>query len=290
MSPQRILIALACALAALFCGTTAASARQNSVGVTPASVDAKVRRGATHTQTYTLFNHTAVRLRFRCTVSDYWYDEQNRRLTGRPGTLPRSASTWVQLSPSEVVVEPNSSATVRAVITVPLSAGGSYYTMPVFEATPDDATPRPTNSDSTTATAAIGIRFRGLVMLTTEDAADYNVEIMSGRVTPPTHSSAFGLHLDVYNRGTAHARVRGIFAILDSSGKLAGRGRVAEKRFLPGQRDAYKAEWAGDLPPGRYAAVVTLTYDRAGAEPATLVYETAFDVKERPGQDGLTDN
>ncbi|HYY58131.1 MAG TPA: hypothetical protein VE842_12425 [Pyrinomonadaceae bacterium] len=288
MSPCRI-IALACVLVALCGGPLAARAQQNSLGVTPASVDARVKRGATHTQTYTIFNRTPVRLRFRCSVSDYWYDEQNRRLTGRPGTLPRSASPWVQLSPSEVVVEPNGAATVKAVITVPQSAAGSYYTMPVFEATPDAPAAQPTPGTETTATAAIGIRFRGLLMLTTDTAAEYNVAVLGGKVTPPTESSTLGFDLDVLNRGTAHARVRGVFAILDSSGRMAGRGKVGEKRFLPGQRDAYKADWAGDLAPGRYTAVVTLTFDRAGAEPATQLYEIPFEVGARRDTRGLAD-
>ena len=294
MSSKRIFIAVTCALlAAVFSGparaqqTTAVappagvSAAASAVGITPISVDAKVKRGSTYTQTYTLSNNTPARLRFRCSVSDYWYDEQNRRVTDRPGTLPRSASPWVQLTPSEVVVEPNSSASVKAVVSVPLSAAGGYYTMPVFEATPDDATAvYTTGYGGTTATASIGFRFRGLMMLTTEDAAEYNVEIMDGGVRPPTASAPLELSLNVRNRSTTHARVRGSFVILDSSGAPAGRGRIQEKRFMPGQRGDYKAEWAGALAAGRYTAVVTLSYDRAGMEPATLVYELPFEARD----------
>ncbi len=293
MSSKKIFIAVTCALLAAVCSgparaqqTTAVAppagpAAAAAVGITPISIDAKVKRGTTYTQTYTLSNNTPARMRFRCTVSDYWYDEQNRRVTDKPGTLPRSASAWVQLTPSEVVVEPHSSASVRAVVSVPLSAAGGYYTMPVFEATTDDASAvYTTGSGGTTATASIGFRFRGLMMLTTEDAAEYNVEIMDGAVKAPTASAPLELSLDVRNRSTTHARVRGSFVILDSSGAPAGRGRIQEKRFMPGQRGDYKAEWAGTLTAGRYTAVVTLSYDRAGAEPATLVYELPFEARD----------
>lgn len=292
MSSKRVFVAAACALlAALFSGPArarqaatgappAGPAAASAVGITPISVDAKVKRGSTYTQTYTLSNNTPARLRFRCSVSDYWYDEQNRRVTDRPGTLPRSASPWVQLTPSEVVVEPHSSASVKAVVSVPGSAAGGYYTMPVFEATPDDAAAVYTTSyGGTTATASIGFRFRGLMMLTTEDAAEYNVEIMDGGVRPPTASAPLELSLDVLNRSTTHARLRGTFTILNSSGAQAGRGRIQEKRFMPGQRAVYKAEWAGELAPGRHTAVVTLSYDRVGMEPATLVYELPFEAR-----------
>jgi hypothetical protein len=273
---HKLFIRSASLLAVLLLGCGAALAQQNSVGVTPASVEAKVKRGSTYTQTYTLFNNTPERLSFNCSVIDYWYDENNKRLTARPGTLPRSASPWVQFSPAEVIVEPRGSATVKATITVPLGAEGGYYTMPVFEAMPVKSGFAPASAGG--STASIGIRFRGLVMLATEDANEYNVEIMGGKVSPPTSSSPLEMELYVRNRGTVHARVRGAFAILDAKGGLAGKGKVEGDKFLPGQRNRIKAPWAGELPPGRYTAIVTLSYDRVGSEPETLVYELTFDV------------
>ncbi|HKP11457.1 MAG TPA: hypothetical protein VJZ91_05080 [Blastocatellia bacterium] len=279
MIKQRFFTQFACLLTVLLCSFTAAQAQQNTLGVAPASVEAKVKRGSTYTQTYTLFNNSPERLRFRCSLIDYWYDENNKRLTGRPGTLPRSASSWVQFSPAEVIVEPHSSAKVLAAITVPLAANGGYYTMPVFEAMPVKSEAESGN----TATASIGIRFRGLVMLATEDASEYVVEVMGGKVLPPTASTPLEMNIDVRNRGTVHARVRGVFAVLDENGRLAGRGKIEAGKFLPGQRNMMKVPWAGELPVGRYTAVVTLSYDRVGMEPATLIYEVPFEVGQQHG-------
>lgn len=278
MMKPRFLIKTACLLALLLCSFICVRAQQNSLGVSPASVEAKVKRGSTYTQTYTLFNNTSERLRFNCFVIDYWYDESNKRLTGRPGTLPRSASLWVQFSPSEIIVEPNSSATVKAIFTVPIGAAGGYYTMPVFEAMPVTYGSTVQQPVANISTASIGVRFRGLVMLATEDGNEYVVEVMGGKVKPPSDSTPLEVDLDVRNRGTVHARVRGVLAILDASGKLAGRGRIEGNKFLPGQRNKIKVAWAGELQPGRYTAVVTLSYDRVSSEAATLVYEVPFEV------------
>ena len=73
--------------------------------------------------------------------------------------------------------------------------------------------------------------------------------------------------------------MRGIFAVIDESGNLAGKGRTEEKRLLPGQRGKVTAQWAQELRPGRYTAVVSLSYNRAGLEAATLVYEIPFVAK-----------
>jgi hypothetical protein len=247
-------------------------AQKQSLGLTPALVDANVKPGLTYTQNFTVVNNTTTRLRFHCSVSDYWYDEHNARLSGRPGTLPRSASLWIQFAPEDVLVEPNTSTTIKAIISVPKDASGGYYTIPFFEG-------EPAEKPDLKAGSTFAVRLGGLLMLATEGKSEYNVEVKSGKVQPPTGSSELEIQLDIQNHGTSHVRLRGMFAILDSTGKLVGRGRNEEKTYLPGQRDFYKAPWGDDLAPGHYTAVVTLTYDRAGLEPATLVYELPFDLK-----------
>ena len=266
------------ALVTLLCAFSASGAHGQSLAISPAFVDAMVKRGATYNKVYTIANNTGTRLRFRFSVGDYWYDEHNSRVDGRAGTLPHSASPWVQFSPTEVIIEPQSSSTVTAIITVPQTAAGGYYTTPIFEAEAADG-PAARTASNGAITASIALRFCGLLMLTTEDATEYNVEIMGGSTTPPSGSGPLEVQLDVRNRSTTHARVRGVFAVLNSTGGLAGRGKIDEKRYLPGQREALKAPWAGELAPGHYTALVTLSYDRGSLGPATLVFEMPFDVK-----------
>jgi hypothetical protein len=274
----RVTLVFSFAVALLLCGLGQAHVHGQSLAITPALVDAKVKPGSTYNKAFTITNDTPTRVRLRCSVADFWYNENNERVDGLPGTLPRSASPWVQFSPAEAIIEANSSFTVNAVISVPQDSAGGYYTVPIFEAEAADQNNSLSPARSL-ATAAVMIRFRGLLLLTTENTTEYNVEIMKGQITPPSASSEFEMQLDVRNRSNAHARVHGIFAIFDSAGKLAGRGTIDEKRYMPGQRNFLKANWAGTLSPGHYTTVVTLSYDRAGGEPATLTYELPFDVK-----------
>ncbi len=116
-------------------------------------------------------------------------------------------------------------------------------------------------------------------MFTTVEGSEYNVEIMGGRITPPTASSELEMTLDLRNRGTAHAKVRGAYAILNAAGTLAGRGKIEEKTYLPTQRKILSSKWSGELPPGNYTCLVTLSYNRVGLEPTSLLYEIPFVVK-----------
>jgi hypothetical protein len=275
---KRLLVfGFACLAVVCSCTTTL---QAQSLTLTPAILEAQVRRGATYANSFTLMNGTNARLRVRCSLYDYWYSEKNQRLTARPGTLPRSASAWVQFSSSEVLIEPKSSASVKFVISVPQDAAGGYYTSPTFEA--EAADELPAGSGAMTSQAKIKIRFHGLLLLTTTEATEYNVEIMDVQLTPPTRATALELRVDVRNRSTAHTRLQGVFAVLDESRKLAARGRIQEKRLLPGERNILKAEWPGELIPGRYIAIVTLTYNRVGDAPASIVYELPFEAPAAP--------
>jgi hypothetical protein len=272
MTKQKHLI-LITVITLLLCYSTT-PAQKISVAITPASIDAKVTRGTTYSQKFTLVNDTGTRLRFKCSLADIWYDENNKRVDAPAGASQRSASSWIQLSPDDLVVEAHSSASVNAVISVPRSAAGSYYSVPVFEAMPaDPVVAKATLMKESPANARIGLRFNALMMLTTLDAAEYNLEIIEGRVTAPTASTELALQLNLRNRGNAHVSVRGAFAILNASGVLVGRGTIEAKRFLPEQKAILPAGWAGELPPGNYTSVITLSYDRVGMDPATLVYE-----------------
>jgi hypothetical protein len=272
MTKQKHLILIA-AITLLSC-YSGASAQKISVAITPASVDAKVSRGTSYSQTFTLINDTGTRLRLKCSLADMWYDENNRRVAGLAGTSKRSASSWIQFSQQELIVEAHSSGSVKALVTVPRTAAGSYYSVPVFEAMPvDPVVANVPLAKANTANARIGLRFNALMMLTILDAAEYDLEIIGGRITAPTASTELALELNLRNRGNAHVHVRGEFAILNASGVLVGRGSIDAKRFLPEQKNILPAGWAGELPPGSYTSVITLSYDRVGKDPATLVYE-----------------
>lgn len=264
----------------LLCGglSLRASAQQTqSIGLSPAYLEAYVGRGQAYNQEFTIVNKTTTRLRFHCSVSDFWYDDKGGRVEGRPGTLPHTASTWVQFTPSEILVEPMSSAKVTAVISVPANATGGYYTIPYFQGEQAEEPNHPSQR-KLTAEYSVAVRLGGLLMFATTAGSEYKFEVTGGAVQPPTATSPLSLELEAQNSGNAHVLLRGTYAFLDANGRIAGRGQLEEQRYLPGQRRSFKADWAGELAPGHYTTLLTLTYPRAGSTPTSFVYEIPFDV------------
>lgn len=256
----------------LLLGSNLALGQQASAGVTPGSVEATVKPGSTYTQSYVLSNNGSAPLRFRASVIDYWYDANDVRVFGPAGTLPHSASNWIQFTPAEVLVGPHSSGTIKATVTIPAGARGGYYSMPVFEGLPAVST----TSEKTGASTAIGFRFRGLMMLAIEGSNKYQLDLIGRKLSPPSATKPLELELQLRNNSTVHLRLRGSFAILDNLGAMAGRGKFEPVKVLPGQSKRMNLPWAGELSPGAFTALVTVTYDRIGMEPATQVYEIPF--------------
>lgn len=248
---------------------------QSQIGLSPAFMEATLKPGSVYTQDFTISNKTSTRVRMRAYVRDFWYDENNQRLEGLPGTHPHSAAPWIQFAPDEMIVEPESAVKFKAVITIPNSAAGGYYAVPYFEGVAAD---EPAFVGKRQV-QAVGVRLGGLLLFATDPGSQYNVRIARGALEPPTATTPLAIALDVANMSNAHVILRGTLVLLDSAGRIAGRGQIEEQRYLPGQRFLLRALWRGELAPGKYTAIVSLTYQRAGMEPATLACRMPFDVK-----------
>ena len=254
------------------------SARKPSLGITPALVVAKIEAGKTFTQSFTLANSSDTYVRFRCSLGDYWYDTKYAPVMAQLGTQERTASPWIQFVPAEIIIPPQSSAVVKAIISVPNNAAGGYYAMPFFEG---EAVEKPTDPNSTIeakAISSIAISIGGLIVLSTEKNSNYDIEITKSKVLPPTDVSELELSLDFINRGNVHAFIKGVFAILNEKGDLVGQGKVEDRMILPGQHRSVFGHWSGTLPAGNYTILSTISYERVGQQPASLVDETVLKV------------
>jgi hypothetical protein len=59
--------------------------------------------------------------------------------------------------------------------------------------------------------------------------------------------------------------LKGVAVVVDAAGALRGKAPFAAHRLLPGERVALRAEYGGELPPGRYRALATFDYEGRSA-------------------------
>lgn len=252
------------------CLAARAAAQQPGVGVSPVVVEETVAKGSAHVIKFQVTNNTSHPQRVRCSVRDVGY-AGGRRTEAEPGTLPRSASSWLRFNPAELVVPPSGTATVEAVVSVPQSASGSYYTMPSFDISRDGG------AATQNASAGFVFRIRGRIVLTTPDSTP-SLSVVGVKVEPPTATKPLTLSLEMMNTGNAHVVPSPTFTLLDRGGRLVGRGQMPTRKLMPGEKATAEGTWAGELRPGNYHVLTSVTYKTAGQDKAVVVKEVTFAV------------
>jgi hypothetical protein len=80
------------------------------------------------------------------------------------------------------------------------------------------------------------------------------------QLSPPSVDQGLKLTFSVDNESNTHIFPQARVAILNPSHKLVGKAESEMKRLLPGQKDAMKVDWNGELSAGDYTAVLSLMY------------------------------
>lgn len=206
---------------------------------------------------------------------DFWYDEKNHNVFGPPGTLPQSASNWIEFVPSQVAIPGRTSMKVRVIVTPPLTAAGSFYTVAFLESKPE-LTEAAHDGKKALYT---NIRLGTLMLFAAEKTQKYSVDLSDLKVTPPGSDSAFNLELKFSNDSNTHVFPRPALLILDKDGHVVGKAQGEIKRFLPGEHKDLSIPWSGRLKPGAYEAVLTMVY----GDDKTISRRIPFEVPQPDG-------
>ncbi len=109
--------------------------------------EAVVQPGATIEGRLVLRNAGETASQARIYQSDYLFWADGRNEYGEPGSTPRSNATWLQVTPSQVTIEPGATESVYYTLRVPEQADlvGTYWSLimvePIAEAALEPPTP-----------------------------------------------------------------------------------------------------------------------------------------------------
>ena len=195
----------------------------------------------------------------RGSVTDLWYNEKtNEKIFGTPGSLPRSASNWVEFVPREFSVPAHGSGKVKVVITTPLDASGGYYAVLFVESKPELARAATAEQKAVYTNMRLG----ALILLSADGTENYSIEVTDAKLTPPNQNQTLGLEFQLANHSNSHIFPKVTLAILNSKKDLIARAEAEPKRFFPDQKDALSVRWPGALRAGDYTAILTIVYGK----------------------------
>ncbi|MCS7273899.1 MAG: hypothetical protein NZ610_00610 [Candidatus Bipolaricaulota bacterium] len=218
--------------------------------------DLALPRGATETFAFQLINNETDPLEIQISLADWDRDLYGENRFYPPGTLPRSAASWLSVSPLRFELARNEQREVKFSLRVPRDIEGTYWAAILVEASPKQAQPHPGT------TVVVRRRFAVKIFETPPGTGrrDGRITLLDVRgLNPPN------VWLEFENRGTIHTpRVTGRVEIRDEKGALVEKIEVDSFPTLPGAKRQLKATSSrkkGDLlPPGRYAVLAILDY------------------------------
>jgi hypothetical protein len=157
---------------------------------------------------------------------------------------------------------------MTAIITPPPDARGGYYAVLFVESKPV-ATNKQTEDGKRVFT---NMRIGCLVLLTAKSSEAYNVSINDLKLVPPADNRSLSLTFALDNESNTHIFPQAKLAILSPDHKLVAKAESEIKRFLPGQKDSMKVDWAGELSTGDYTAVLSLVYGGTQVETRQIAF------------------
>ncbi len=130
---------------------------------------------------------------------------------------------------------------------------GAYYSVLFFETQLGQA------KNEEGANVQVAGRIGSLFFVQVKGTVTRSGEVQSVKITPPQGNQPMGIETVFKNTGNVDVALGGNFLIMDTEGKVLGRGDLSTIYTFPGALEARKTQWVGKLPKGSHQMV--LTYD-----------------------------
>lgn len=229
---------------------------QVAAGLSPALINQTFKPGQPFDLELTVTNGRDTPVQMRGVAMDWWYDEANQKVFGPAGSLPHSASNWIEFVPRQFLIPANGAYRVKLIVTPPATTAGGYYSAAFLESKPELA------QAATAERKAIftNVRLGCLIMLSAENTEEYKIVVSAAQLLTPQANRNLRLDFTLDNQSNSHIFPRVELALLNAAHELIGKAQGETKRFLPQQKQRMAITWGGLLEPGNYTAILTIVY------------------------------
>lgn len=249
--------------------------------MSPLSFDLEFLPGSKEELICTLFNDSPREVRLQAAVAE---TVEERNGTYRPAedgeaiNPQNSCVSWIRLEETSFVLPPKGGKQVRATITVPPSAKPGFYTAMIVFKTVQEVEKTPPQGSAATLRSRLDVLLGNIVFLRVRRRGVS--QRWSGKfgvieaLTVERTEEGFQFSATLANRGKEVIEGKGRLVVTNALGKRiidaplgGGRGRV-----IPGFSLDFVTLYAGDLPPGDYAASAVIDYGGVHTAQARTVF------------------
>jgi len=222
------------------------------LGMAPPRFELLLAPGASSTETVVIFSYDAPDQRVDVGVVDWTLDPEGQLRVLPPGTLPYSASAWLQASADPFTLARSGTHPVRFTVAVPKDAAleGSYWTGLSFT-----TEPRPTEEGEG---MTVRVRARAVVVIyVTIPGTERPAAALQGVLLQDGEDGRFVV-VDVVNEGNVYLRLGGELRFVNERGEVAARVPLPERVLLRDGLVRYRLALPDDLPDDAVLAAVEI--------------------------------
>lgn len=222
-----------------------------SVGVTPTRLELSGAPGETLSAYFDVAGEEKSASRILSYLGDWDLDSEGHVRFLKEGQNERSATGWVQISPSEFPVASGNKRRVQVRVTIPMDARGEYWTMAYFE----------TRSNSVLKTT--GVNMAGRIANAIYVVANKDIEkkaAITGVKGFFGYPTGFQGMIRFENRGNVRLFPRGRIEIKNTAGKVEATIPIEPQMVFPGTFRVLTVNKGMELKKGQYVVLAILDY------------------------------
>jgi len=188
--------------------------------------------------------------------TDYSFSSDGKVVYGDPGSVPRSNTRWITLSPNQVTIPPGKTVTVHFAVDVPSdpTMKGTYWSVIMIEPVPEGSAE---SSRFGPPTMAIQQVFRFAVQVVANVGTTGARQLKFHQVKLTDEKGKVVLDADVSNTGERWLRGSLWIELYDANGVSVGKFDGGTQRMYPGTSVRFTSELTG-LKNASYKALIVV--------------------------------
>lgn len=232
---------------------------QASFTVTPMRIEFQIEQGQSGTSSLLIRNVSEKPLSVKLYLKDFVFRPDGSEAELDPGSVSRSCSDWLAISPSVMELEPDEHKNARVSLTIPEDAAGTYWVMLYVEQS-SKPTPREAQGGGYSFEINVYPRWAIRIFESVPGTEEKEGQISDLTVTRESEEQPLTAFVEFENTCNSELRCKGWIEIRDESGETVEKIEFEDFSVYPESKRINKAEIPKSLKPGEYSVLAVVDY------------------------------
>jgi len=233
---------------------------QASFTVAPMRLEFQIERGQSGTGSLLIRNVSEKPLSVKLYIKDFMYKPDGSEAELDPGSVSRSCSDWLSISPKFMELEPDERRNVRVSLAIPEDADGTYWAM-IYVEQSSKPTPRETHGGGYTFQVNVYPRWAVRIIESVPGTEEKDGQITDLTIVRENETQPFTAIVEFENTCNSKLRCKGWIEIRDETGETIKRIEFKDFSIYPESKRINKVEIPENLKPGEYSVLAVIDYE-----------------------------